>query len=218
MSVSYRGGKPVSRPSPRRSIPKGGVSYRGGKRIDVSPVAGVSVSKYRAVVPFMQASYVTAGMPGMTAKSIAMFTKAATMPSQLTHSERAFVRQHMPSMKPEYRKKFVEFERELTQAELKKRLIAEKKAIEHPDIRRQVAPFFPGVFPGVTPELLWGVTPETKQFAAKTWKRISEGVTPVSIAKMGIGISPIGITIAPLMAMSKKMMREITQDFQVNFS
>ena len=151
--VSYRGGKHISAPKTRIRT---GVTYRGGTPITaVSPIAGVSVSKYQAVVPFMQAGYVTAGMPGMTAKSIAMFTKAATMPSQLTHSERAFVRRHMPSMKPEYRKKFVEFERELTQAEVKEKLKKEKKKISVSGI--------PRLPPGVATGLLYAATPATLQ-------------------------------------------------------
>ena len=148
--ISYRGGKAIGSPKTRITT---GVTYRGGKRIGVSPIVGVSVSKYRAVVPFMQASYVTAGMPGMTAKSIAMFTKAATMPSQLTHSERAFVRRHMPSMKPEYRKKFVEYERELTQAEMKEKVKKEKKKIQVGGI--------PRLPPGVATGLLYAATPAT---------------------------------------------------------
>ena len=178
MPVSYRGGKAIG--GPKTSIQLR-TTYRGGKPITaVSPIAGVSTAKYRAVVPFMTASYVTAGMPGMTAKSIAMFTKAATMPSQLTHSERAFVRRHMPSMKPEYRKKFVEFERELTQAELKKKLAEKKGEIARPDIRRQVLPFRPGITTG----LLYGVTPTTLKAVEKGWgvaKRVP--ITVISKAK-----------------------------------
>ena len=204
MGVSYRGGKPVGRQAPRRRIPKGGISYRGGKPISgVSPPAGVSVSKYQAAVPFMQASYVTAGMPGMTAKGIAMFTKAATMPSRLTHSERAYIRERLPSMRPEYRQKFVQFE---TQERLSEKLEKKRKGIaeEYRDVRRVG-------LPGITTGLLYGVTPETTQLAERTWKQIS-GVKPISFAKMGVAISPIGIATTPFMVMGKKLFPSVQKE------
>ena len=213
MGISYRGGKRSgsSRPSVR-NIPKGGISYRGGKRIGggggVSLPAGVSVSKYQAAVPFMQASYVAAGMPGMTAKGIAMFTKAATMPSRLTHSERAYIRERLPSMRPEYRQKFVQFE---TQERLSVKLEKKRKGIaeEYRDVRRVG-------LPGITTGLFYGVTPETTQLAERTWKQIS-GVKPISFAKMGVAISPLGITTAPFMAMGKNLFPKVQKELVTTY-
>ena len=190
--VSYRGGQPVSRPSPRRSIPKGGISYRGGKPITrVSPIAGVSTAKYQAVVPFMQAGYVTAGMPGMTAKSIAMFTKAATMPSQLTHSERAFVRQHMPSMKPEYRKKFVEFERKLTQAEIAEKLKKEKKKISVSGISRLPSGVATGLLYAATPATLKAMWTPKIPTIIKAGERV--GIEAVKLKRWSTGEEPASV-------------------------